>query len=167
MFIPDQGVSRVHCTVLIENGEHFIMDHDSRNKTYRNRRCIRPNVYYELTDGCELFMSTLRCVYYHGTSPEDTMVMELNESKENDDDIYNAETDASTPCSPTDKPVENLPKITIPAPQQSTPLKLDDSGSSTTCGELSPSPHQLKLNVPVNHVPSSPPSTCNAFSSGK
>ena len=176
MFIPGRGVSRVHCAVLIENGEHFIMDHGSNNKTYRNRHCIRPNVYYELTDGCELFLSTVHCVYYHGNSPEGDTV-DQNEFKEEnvDDDAYNVETDASTSCSPTESskplPVQSpllvSPKITIPViPLQSTPLNLDDSGSSTTCGELSPSPHQLGHEISVHPDPSSPPSTCNV-SSGK
>lgn len=118
------------------------MDHGSINKTHRVTHCLRPNVYYELTDGCELFLANLRCVYYHGDGPGGT-------AADNEDSIeaYNAETDTSASCSSpvglTTTGTSDYPLVSqsSPLPPTSHPATavtgVDDSGSST-CSEPSP-----------------------------
>ena len=36
---------------------------------FRNGHCLRPKVFYELTDGCELILANLPCKYYKEAPP--------------------------------------------------------------------------------------------------
>ena len=67
--LPLSNLSRKHCRILIEENEHFIMDLDSQNKTYRRKHCLRPHTYYELVDNIELTLANVSCRYYCQTSP--------------------------------------------------------------------------------------------------
>lgn len=153
VFISSRGLSRVHCSILVDNGEHFIMDHKSSNQTHRHSHCLRPSVFYELTDGCELLLANIRCMYYHGDIPGTSVEQEEDENIE----AYEAETDNSTPASPTDSNKVPLIPSSLPAhsptsgasvgdkakedknPMAISPCAGNESGSST-CGEPSPSP---------------------------
>ena len=61
--IKDQSISKKHAVILVENGEHFVRDLASKNKTYRKKAPLRPEAYYELTDGCQLVFGKLVGLY--------------------------------------------------------------------------------------------------------
>ena len=120
--LPFHGLSRKHCCILIDEEEHFIMDLNSRNKTYRRTHCLRPNIYYELTDGVELTLSNVRCQYFHKTLPQQ-------------DDLPDHEVHPDVLSY-----VEETPEI-----GSYIPIKRESS--SSTCGEQTPSP-KPKENTP-------------------
>lgn len=41
------------------------MDANSINSTCRRTHPLKPNIYYELTNGVELKLADIRCIYYH------------------------------------------------------------------------------------------------------
>ena len=51
LVLPCRGLSREHCSILIDRGEHFIMDLESSNQTYRYNKeridSIRVSLYRE------------------------------------------------------------------------------------------------------------------------
>ena len=62
--IRTRGISKYHACFLVEDGDHFVKDCDSKNNTYRKKHKLRPNVYYELVDKCELTFGDLKCQYW-------------------------------------------------------------------------------------------------------
>ena len=74
LHLPYNNLSKQHCRILIDNNEHFIMDLNSRNKTHRNTHCLRPNTYYELTNGIQLKLADLDCQYFIGDYRDDSSI---------------------------------------------------------------------------------------------
>ena len=144
------------------------MDYNSSNQTHRHSHRLRPSVFYELTDGCELLLANIRCVYYHG---DITGTSAEREDEENVED-YEAETDTSTPASPANSSKVCLVPSSLPAPavseigvgkntkEEKADAVVDGSGSST-CSEASPGPLAQGQGVvnpaPLYHEEPSPP----------
>ena len=59
-----RGISKYHACFLVEDGDHFVKDCDSKNNTYRKKYKLRPNAYYELGDKCELTFGDFKCQYW-------------------------------------------------------------------------------------------------------
>ena len=86
--IEGRSLSRKHAVILVESGTHFVQDNASRNRTYRGNVCewnvivcyynycvifqvpLRPNAFYELTNGCELTFADIKCQYFFGPPKE-------------------------------------------------------------------------------------------------
>ncbi len=137
--IPHNNLSKQHCQILIDKDDHFIMDLDSRNKTYRRAHCLRPNTYYELTNGIKITLADMECQYFIG---------DVNNGEEDS-------TDATTML--PDSAVEETPSLCrtnpvtvnteLDAPLLPSNEVADDCRSSVTCSTRSPSP-QLANGVP-------------------
>jgi len=50
-------VSRKHCQFFFENGGWFVMDLNSTNKTYLNKKALLPNTKIKIKSGDELSLS--------------------------------------------------------------------------------------------------------------
>lgn len=57
-----QGVSRRHARILIEAGDVFLVDLDSRNGTRLNGKVLKPEQPYRLRDGDEMELGQLRVI---------------------------------------------------------------------------------------------------------
>lgn len=57
------ALSKEHCLILIDGNEHFIMALTSNIQ--RRNHVLRPNVYYELTDGVQLILGDGLNAQYH------------------------------------------------------------------------------------------------------
>jgi hypothetical protein len=68
VIIRKKGLSKNHAVFLVEDGEHFIKDCGSKNKTYRRRAQLRPDAFYELVDKCHLTFGDLKCQYLFSDS---------------------------------------------------------------------------------------------------
>ena len=56
------------------------MDLGSRNKTYRNTHCLRPNTYYELTNGVQLTLADISCQYFHGDTADEVLAEDSSDA---------------------------------------------------------------------------------------
>lgn len=52
----DDGVSRLHAKIICEGNQYYLIDLDSTNSTYLNKRRLRAQTHNKLNDGDEIQM---------------------------------------------------------------------------------------------------------------
>lgn len=52
----EDGVSRVHAKIICEGNQYYLIDLDSTNSTYLNKRKLQPQTHNKLNDGDEIQM---------------------------------------------------------------------------------------------------------------
>ena len=113
------------------------MDLDSRNKTYRKTHSLRPNTYYELTNGVELTLADIQCQYFVGDMTDET-------------DGNNA---ALKQPGDTDSGVEETPLIDKETKGTPGMCANDSNGDNSSVSTRSPSPQLGNTAIMVTHQP--------------
>ncbi|XP_076383118.1 mutator 2 isoform X2 [Megalopta genalis] len=73
----DQMVSKKHAEIESNNGETWICDLNSSNKTKLNSSVLRPGRYYELKSGSIVEFGTIRAVYSELGSMDESLIPEI------------------------------------------------------------------------------------------
>lgn len=126
--IPYSGnsVAKEHCRVLIDDNEHFIMDLGTKGKTKRRSHVLKPNVYYELSDGIDLTLGDLKCQYF--TAPMSAREKEEEKKSVDETDLNETRsinTDAT--ATPSPRPAHSIQMSPLPT------LPSFDAGECITC----------------------------------
>ncbi|XP_064397115.1 uncharacterized protein LOC135343983 isoform X3 [Halichondria panicea] len=82
--LSNGSLSQKHAQILVEKGSHFIKDLGSRNKTFRRKVALKPNIYYELTDGVQVTLANITCYYLIGNGQEEAANDEREVSEESE-----------------------------------------------------------------------------------
>ncbi|CAF0802390.1 unnamed protein product [Adineta steineri] len=61
--IAAPSLSKQHAKITINNGQYFITDLGSSNKTFHNKTQLQPNVCYALHDGDEVKFGEINCLF--------------------------------------------------------------------------------------------------------
>ncbi|CAF3688482.1 unnamed protein product, partial [Rotaria sordida] len=63
LIISAPSLSKQHAKITFNNGQYFITDLGSSNKTYHNKVQLQPNVCYALRDGDEIKLGDIICLF--------------------------------------------------------------------------------------------------------
>ncbi|CAF5074678.1 unnamed protein product [Rotaria magnacalcarata] len=63
LIISAPSLSKQHAKVTLNNGQYFITDLGSSNKTFHNKIQLQPNVCYALHNGDELKLGDVVCLF--------------------------------------------------------------------------------------------------------
>nr|XP_031840738.1 mediator of DNA damage checkpoint protein 1 isoform X1 [Nomia melanderi] len=76
ILLNDQTVSKKHAEIEVTNGETWLCDLNSSNKTKLNSSILRPGRYYELKSGSVIEFGMVRAVYTVNRSMDESLVPE-------------------------------------------------------------------------------------------
>ncbi|CAF1294111.1 unnamed protein product [Rotaria sordida] len=68
--IPAPSLSKQHAKITINNGQYFIIDLASSNKTFRNKIQLQPNICYALHNGDEIKFGDVICSFQTSIEPK-------------------------------------------------------------------------------------------------
>jgi phosphoserine phosphatase RsbU/P len=86
--VPASAVSREHAHLLKMNGQWFLKDLRSRNKTYVNNQEVNPEVLIRLREGDRIRICDFTCEFYDGGQwPKDVQRPSGYEDSGGDDDV--------------------------------------------------------------------------------